>query len=51
MVTRNMENSSALVTEARFIGQGRDEILADVENIFWLTLGRVGVRSPDGALY
>lgn len=38
--------SNALIFEERFIGWGRDKILADVEQLLWPGLGQVGVRLP-----
>lgn len=34
--------SDALVVEARFIGVGRDQILAGLDKLFWPPLGRIG---------
>lgn len=40
-----------LVTKARFIGEGNDQILVRFDNLFWSTSERVRVRLLRGALH
>lgn len=51
MIADEMSFSSMKYFESRCISEGQDQILADFETFFSLSRGRVGVRSPRGALY
>lgn len=51
MIADNMSFSSIKNFEAKFINEGCDKILSSFGTFFWPRGGRVGVRSPGGALY
>lgn len=51
MIFGEMTYFSALTAEARFIGQGKDQILAYAEQLFWPKRNRTYMRSPSGVLY
>lgn len=46
-----MTTFDVIVAEAWSIGKGKDQTLANIDELFWPASRRVSMRSPGGALY